>query len=195
MVLLLHLSYTAIAGNVDLELQINIDVSAGVEFQQTGEFSFTVTNHGPDDAGSDTTGDFPISMQTSPIKLNPTGFVDVSFNKDFTIAQECFFVTVVADPPPGGTVSYGYKFGLPRIPANSSITCYGVYHVGFVFGSKTIKWTARSFSDNEIDPSNNSVDIVFSIPPKIIPSTNIFTLLLLMLLIMLMMKRYLRGIT
>ncbi len=189
--LLLSLTtYSAKAGNVDLELQIDIDLSADVEFKQIGKFSFTVTNHGPDDAGADTTGDFPVSMQTSPIKLNPSGFVDVSFNKDFTIAQECFFVTVVAEPPPGGTVSYGYKFGLPVIPANSSITCYGLYHVGFEFGTKTIKWTARSFSDNDINMGNEVVEMVFGISSVAIPSSNFYTLMLLIILILLFRSRF-----
>ena len=177
------LSFSVSAENVDLTFSTDIDVSSGVEFRDLVAFSITLTNNGPDDAGTNTTFPYPNSVNSSLMNLNQNGFVDVSFIQNFNFSQPCYFGEVVLDPPPNGNVHYAYEINFPVISANSSITCYGFYHIGFESGRRIVRLKARTLQgDVDINPDNDEIEIVFGIRPKVIP---IFTTLGLILIVFL----------
>ena len=179
------LSFKTLAGNIDLELIINSESTQALDFGDSGKFSLTLINHGPDDAGFESLSDFPISVVSSPrMFINEYGYTDILFVQDTSINQDCAFVISVADPPPGGNgVSYGFKFGFPPIPANSSITCYGKFQVIFASGVRKIKWRTLSSNDNDVNIGNEIKEVVFGIKPQVIPINSSIALLALILMI------------
>lgn len=187
-VVLLLLSFvicTVNASDVDLELQINIDISEGVEFQQTGKFSITLVNNSSEDAGGGSALSRPNDVLTSIVQQASNGLPDVFFRQNFAIAQDCIFIAVIGEPVPGGTPTWGFDIAFPVIPANSTVTCYGIYEIGFEQGERTITFSAlTSIEDNDTNPINNSIALVFGIPPRIIPTTNIYSLTFLIVLIL-----------
>ncbi len=185
LLLLSLITYFAKAGEVDLELQIDIDLSMGVEFRQIGEFSVTLINHSSEDAGGGSALSHPNDVLTSIVQQVNNGLPDVFFRQNFAIVQDCIFITVIGEPVPGGTPTWGFDIAFPVIPANSTVTCYGIYEIGFEQGERTITFSAlTSIEDNDTNPSNNSIALVFGIPPIIIPTTNIYSLIFLIVLIL-----------
>jgi len=184
--ILLFIANKLLAGTVDLEITLESDINGEVDFRNLVEFSVTLTNNGSDDAGTNTTFPYPNSVNSSLVNLNQNGFVDVSFIQNFNINQECYFAEIVLDPPPNGEVHYVYEIGFPIVPAHSSITCYGIYHIGFESGERKVKLKARtSLGDVDTNPNNNEIEIVFGIKPQVIPFfTNIGLFLLILLFIL-----------
>ncbi|MFK8010801.1 MAG: hypothetical protein AB8B80_02090 [Marinicellaceae bacterium] len=170
------------AGNVDLSLEINLDPITEVEFLQTGTFSITVSNLGPDTAGGDSTSNFPIAAISNGIFENKNGQQDLFIGQNTDLDQVCFFILAFGSPLPGGLPSVVYNFAYPKIPANESITCYGKYLVGFETGSRDFTFTVRSFSDNETNLSNNTANFTFRIKPKTVPTLNFYAILILIVL-------------
>ena len=182
------------AGEIDLQLRIDLNISDGVELFDTGKFVVSLTNYGPDDAGLLSTLNLPISVFSTSVLLAENGFLDVSIGKDITISQPCNFSTIVAEPTPnGGQVSFSFGIHFPIIPVNNSIICYGTYHIGFNNRIRTLNWLARSFTDNDVNLGNESVEIEFRIRPRIIPTLNINSLLILLISILLIVKYFYKS--
>ena len=159
----------------------DINLSEYVVQGQQGEFSITITNHGPDDAGVDSLNNLPIFADSSIIQQRPNGIVDIWFAKDLSQAQECFFVPTIFEPLPipGSLPSYAFTFAYPVIPVGESITCYGFYSVGFEQGERAVQWDIFNSTDTDPNLLNNSVDLVFRMQPMMIPSTSTFSLIIL----------------
>ncbi len=184
---LLFLCSKILAANVDLAISTDIDVSAGVEFRDFVAFSITLSNYGNDDAGTSIDAERPNDVYTSLINQGSNGFVDVSFRQNFNIAQDCFFVGIVLDPPPNGVVHYAYDIAFPVIPAHSSVTCYGYYHIGFEDGIRKIKLRVNlAQGDSDTNLTNNETEIVFGIRPQIIPTLSPLSLVALLLLVLML---------
>jgi len=175
----------AYSGNIaDLELTISPVVISDSSFGEIGEFTLTVTNLGPDDAGFDIPGPFPISVATEPLLINPDGFLDMFFAKNFNISQECGFVQGVADPLPGDPPQFDFLFLLPGIPAGTSITCYGLYGMGITSGRVEIEWSVFNPIDTDPVIENDFVTMSFGIAPPVIPTLSIWGMLLLILAVL-----------
>jgi len=160
----------------DLALSIEIEnIENGVEFGQTGSFIVTITNFGPDDAGITSTSALPVRASSNSIGHTDDAFIDVSFLQDFSFMEDCFFIRIDGSPIPGGSPHSAYSVKFPIIPVNTSMTCHGYYHVGFREDIRTITWRAISgFNQDENDPNpdNNEVSLVFRTKPQIIPILN-----------------------
>jgi hypothetical protein len=184
--LIISLSYISfgIAGNIDLSIELNIEPVTEVEFLQNGTFTITVSNLGPDTAGGDSSSNFPISAYSNAITAHENGLQDLFIRQNTDINQACFFIFSFGEPLPGGLPSIAYFFEYPEIPANDSITCYAKYLIGFEGGSRDFSFNVRSFSDNETNLSNNTANITFRIKPKLIPSLNIWSLIILMVIML-----------
>lgn len=179
------------AGDIDLSIELNLEPTTEVEFLQTGTFSITVSNFGPDTAGGDSTSNFPVSAFTNEFTEHENGFQDLYIGQDEDIEQDCFFVLLFGEPLPGGLPSIVYGFAYPEIPANEFITCYGKYLIAFENGSRDFSFNVRSFSDNETNLSNNTANFTFRIKPKSIPTLNFYAILILIVL-MIFIARYLK---
>jgi len=176
-------SNNLLAGTVDLEISLESDINGEVGSGQIGKFSLTVFNHGPDDAGAASIAQHPVSIITSDIYLLDSGRLEIGFVKDPDFNQDCIIIASVAEPIPGSTlISYAFSISLPLIPANTSKTCHGIYHVGLTKGRKLITWHAYSFTDNMITNGDETVDMVFGIKPQVIPFFTSIGLYLLILL-------------
>ena len=177
-----NFSNIAFAGIVDVSLSIDLQLNEEVEYLQESTFSVTVTNHGPDIAGGDSSDQFPVRMISSSYYI-PGNLPFIYITQNTSINQKCFFINSFGSPLPGGLPSIGYTFAFPRIPANSSITCYGKLKIGFEQGLKKIDFFAFSPTDNETNFSNNNIEFSFRIKPIPIPLFSFYNLLLLCLLI------------
>lgn len=178
-------------GNIDLSIELSFEPITEVEFLQTGNFTITVSNFGPDTAGGDSISNFPVSAFSNAITEYGNGLQDLFIGQNTDIEQVCFFIFAFGEPLPGGLPSIAYFFEYPEIPANESITCYGKYLVGFESGSRDFSFNARSFSDNETNLTNNTANFTFRIKPKIIPTLNFYAILILIVL-MIFIARYLK---
>lgn len=173
---------SAISGTADLELTMEFDIPKFVNFGDTGEFSITITNNGPDDAGLDSPFLFPIIANTSAIETSSELMPAVSFSQ-ILVEQECFFIASIAEPLPGQYPTFNYEFDYPIIPVNTSFTCFGQYHIGFSEGVETINWSIFNFLDTDPNPNNNSVDMVFGIQPPIVPSLSWWSTMIMILIL------------
>ena len=180
-IITLSLALNAKAGTADLELTMDFDLSDYVEFNQVGTFSITLTNNGPDLAGSGSSSQLAIDVYTNPI-IPP----DLFFILDTDISQVCSSGYLILEPVPFLNIPlrHIYTFEFPIIQAGESITCYGKYHVGFVQGRKDVLWKIGNIFDDDPDESNNEVTMVFRGAPAIIPAFSVFGLILLFILLM-----------
>ncbi|MCF6299731.1 MAG: DUF11 domain-containing protein [Proteobacteria bacterium] len=187
----LFFSPKVLAGSADLELVIESDLSEGVGFGQIGSFSITVTNHGPDDAGSNSSRPYPIVIFNSPLYPSENnGQLELFFGQE-NANQTCFFLLAVIEPLPGGQFpGYIFSFNFPVIPANTSITCHGQYLVNFEQGEREVGWRALNVTDTDPNPDNDRATMVFKINPPVIPSTSSWSVLVLIGLIFLFMMRF-----
>lgn len=181
------------AGVADLDLEINFNDINGVVLDRVGEFSVTVTNLGPDVAGSKGTPPFPIAILASIIQDNGSSTPEIQFaassSNDNT---RCFFSLVIGSPPPGGSVSYGYDINIPQLGVNETIECHGLYSTHFNSGTREITWSTRNSFDTDPVPGNNSQAVTFGIPPISVPINQPYFLILLSLLFLIIGVKYYR---
>ncbi len=82
------------AGNIDLSLAIDLQLPEEVDYLQEADFSMTVTNHGPDLAGGNSTNEFPISLTSFSFYI-PDQLPFFAIIKDTSIEQNCFNITAL----------------------------------------------------------------------------------------------------
>lgn len=171
-----------VATDVDLELTSDIDF-VDVEFGQVGEFSLSVTNHGPNTAGS------PASrVIASTYVLVPAGQpIEIEFTKNDDISQTCNFSHFNGDPMVSGDAYDLISFIFPEILSGETISCYGKFKIRFSKGVRTIEWAVRSRNDNEINPGNETAQQVFSIA-QAVPAIGFYALLTLLLATLLLAR-------
>ncbi|MCF6287877.1 MAG: hypothetical protein L3J53_01395 [Proteobacteria bacterium] len=183
-IILIGFPHSTVAGNIDLAIHMDIAPVTEVDFADNNKFSITITNNGPDTAGVESTSLYPIRSNSSEIIQHPNGDQDLRIMQDTSIPQSCFFISIFGSPLPGGDATEVFAIAFPQIPANSSITCYGIYQVGFREGSRDFNFGVRSFSDTEDNLSDNIYNFTLSIKPQVIPSLNTSMLILLGLLLL-----------
>ena len=182
---LLLFSTAGFSGVADLAITLEHQPLDDLQFGQVIPFSITITNNGPDTAGEDTTTIKPIEAYLIINKNTPL-FVE----QNSSIGQPCDFLLAVGEPIPPNTVDFIYSFYFPPIPANDSLTCYGLFQVVFQTGNRTIEWSLiPALNDSDPDETNNTATMVFGIKPPMVPSLTTYSMLFLMLLIFVLTKR------
>jgi uncharacterized repeat protein (TIGR01451 family) len=183
------------AGEVDLQLEVDFPDTSNLEFGQILPFSVTVTNLGPDDAAGESTGFLPNTVFISNIYQDSRGFLELLVAEDISIEQECLFFLITGDPLPPPfpqNPPLNYLIDMPIIPANSSISCYGLVQV-LITQERIIPFQVRAhITDTETILDNNSVDVVFKLKPRVIPILSIYTLLGLIAMFLIVGQFYLR---
>ncbi len=178
------------AGDIDLSIKVNPSSPVMVEpGEYIAQFSITVSNHGPDTAGIDSTFSHPVAMATEEIYLEENGYpVDFIINNN--INQDCKFETFSPDPAPGNPTLIILAFRTPIIPAGESITCYGYHYTNILSGSRSIEWRPLSVTDTEINPSNDIETMVFQVQVPMVPSSSIYSLIFLTFIMMVFAYRF-----
>lgn len=187
LLILFSVSEYGFSGNIDLSLEINPSTVSIAQTQtlETGEFSVTITNHGPDVAGTGSSLSYPISIDTEIIYYEE-GVIGVAFQSNPDVIDNCLFFPFVLDPVPGNPVGFIYNFRTPAIPPGESITCYGLYQVFSENsgGIESIEWSPLSVTDNDVNPSNDISLMTFRGVTIPVPSLSTYALLALTLLIL-----------
>ena len=173
-----------LAGTVDLELALDLGDTHNLEFAHSYPYSITMINHGPDDATIDPVDPFSLVTIVSNIRGNDDGFLDFYFHLDANIEQNCGIISGSTSPLPGMEAEYFYFIEAPNILANTSITCFGTYTIGFKNGSRLLKFGLYPLFDTDPDLSNNAEDVVFRIKPRVIPAINGLGLMVILLLML-----------
>lgn len=175
------------AGIIDLELELDLQDTSQLEYGQILPFSLTVTNNGPDAAAGTSDAFLPNSVFIRTIFENANGLPELVFAADPSIEQECFWVSIISEPLPipGSEPSIAYLASMPIIPAGASVTCYGLVQSFVNVTDKEINFLASPFPDDtDTDLSNNSIDRIFGLKPRVIPSLNILSLIILSVLLL-----------
>ncbi|HHL31087.1 MAG TPA: hypothetical protein ENJ41_00785 [Oceanospirillales bacterium] len=173
-----------LAGTVDLELALDLGDTHNLEFAHSYPYSITMINHGPDDAAVDLIAPFPLATIVSNIRADENGFLDFYFHLDGNIEQNCRIISGSGTPLPGGEAEYFYFIMVPVILANTSITCFGTYTIGFESGSRLLNFGFYPGFDTDTDLSNNVEDVVFRIKPRVIPAINGLGLMFILLFVL-----------
>lgn len=176
-------------GNVDIKVEIDPLLISDVSNGDSGEFSITITNNGPDDIGLGSQLTHPVSIGSDRIYLEETGGF-VSFFTSPNKPQDCVLSTYIIDPIPGELVSIIYTFHAPNIAANDSVICYGNYSVNFENGFHSLTWRSLVAPDIDINPSNDSVTMFFQGNIRQVSSFSTFGLILLTLFIATLAYRF-----
>ncbi len=180
-VFMLMFAHLSNANDVDLDIQLSPTTVAEFTDGDTGEFIITITNNGTEDAGLLSTSQLPIAIDSDIIFLENNRYF-VEFTRNNNIQQDCQFVETAIDPIPGQPPASIFSFFTSVIPAQSTITCYGIYLANFNLGIRSIDWTVNSTLDTDIDDSNNQITMRFfgSLTP--VPGLSIFGVISLILL-------------
>lgn len=169
-------AFSVNAGNVDLALTTDFVSQNNFYPGEVGEFSLTITNNGPDDAGADSIVPYPVRLSTpNGIPLKSDG-MDITFFQNPSIPQDCFLVIAIGEPLPGEDPIIFYSFQHSIIPVNTSVTCYGLFQV---FDSTSVIWRVRSPTDTELNDSNNSIEMIFGVQPLKVPTLSVWALFIL----------------
>ena len=184
------------AGDIDLSVETNLTEPILVTPEGVfGEFSLTLTNHGPDTAGVNNPNPLPFpnsifadSIYSSFDEENNYYAYPVIFAQNTAIAQDCNFSYLQPSPVPGDPPQIGYYFTTPALSAGESVTCYGLYSAFFYDRTRTmdIGWSSFEGNDNDTDPSNDRAVLTFQAynPPQPVPSFTFYGLLLLILTVL-----------
>jgi len=168
------------AGVADLSVAVEFDeIEPGVSFQQTGTFRITVTNNGPDAAGTLSTSSRPIDIFSGFVELNDQG-LDVEYVLDTSVTQDCGFGAIAIDPRPGNPPGFVFFFSTGVIQATTSITCHGRYFINFQSGTRSYEWfVAGDIEDTDPVFINNFGPVMFRIAPQAVPYLSPIGLLLI----------------
>ena len=194
-VLLVSTTSPALADVIDLDLELDLQDTSQLEYGQIVPFSLTITNNGPDAAAGSSDAFLPNRLFIRSIFENSNGFPELFIVSDNSFEQECFWTSIIAEPPPipGAQVSLTYLVNMPIIPANSSITCFGLIQSFIEISNKNITFfSSPILADTDTDLSNNSIDRVFGLRPQIIPTNGILGLIILTLFSLFIGQYYLR---
>lgn len=155
----------------DLELAIEPPLPETVEPGASGMLQFTITNHGPDDAGFAIDHAAP-AVHSSLIPERDDGGLDIYFFPPEPM-DDCVMFAVVLDPrPPNTQVLWAYAIHFPPIPANETVTCSLRYLLDPVVTNQqvSVDWTALVFTETDPNPDNDVVDLNFNVggvvPPQ-----------------------------
>lgn len=185
-IIFLVLSGSAFGGTADLSIELEFNNVDGIVLDRQGEFVARITNNGPDIAAVDATLERPITLSSGVIQDNGSLTPNIQFAPSVqNNNQECFFILVIGDPPPGGSVSYVYTIRTPPIEVNETIECFGIFSSHFNSGTREVNWNIRNTFDDDPVSSNNTQTVVFGIAPRSVPINNLHSLLALLFLVML----------
>lgn len=190
------------AGDIDLSVETNLSNPILVTPEGvTGEFSLTLTNHGPDAAGvnNPNPSSSPIAIIADSIFLdiddegNEYGY-PILFALNPVIQQDCNFFYLQPSPVPGDPPQIAFIFTAPPLSPGESVTCYGLYNAFFYDRERTmdIGWHSHSTNDTDVDPSNDRAVLTFqgfNPPPQAVPGLSFYGLLLLIFVILFMVYK------
>ncbi|MFK8012191.1 MAG: hypothetical protein AB8B80_09140 [Marinicellaceae bacterium] len=140
-----------------------------MEFLQQGKFSVTLTNNGPETAGSKADGNtFPNRVRFSRQILTSDNRLDIELQLDENIDQKCRMGLIVGEPSPiNPNTNFTFILFFSVLEVNESIICKGIYEVGFMQGTKEFDWmTSSHFFDIDPNPTNDNISFSLSIAPK-----------------------------
>ncbi len=177
---LLCIATKTLAGVADLALSIEHEPLDDLALGQVIPFSITITNNGPEEAGTNSTIALPLSVdlvleQNTPLLItnNPN------------IEHPCFFISGFGKPIPPNPLLFIYTFFSPPIAPNESITCHGLMQSFLTSGTLSIEWfNLPAFLDTDPDQSNNSITLTLGVRPPMVPALSFWALGLLILLLM-----------
>lgn len=156
----------------DLELQVDVDAPSVTPPGTTGVLTFTVTNHGPDPAG--TTGPFKVVVAGGLLAYSLTYGELIDFDRLSDISI-CALTAQIGDPLPGEPIPILFTLLFDELPPGESVTC----DVEFRINPFAYEIDPRETNDDDIlhgwflgsppgtdpDLSNNSVDITYLLAP------------------------------
>ncbi|MCF6319920.1 MAG: hypothetical protein L3J83_11730, partial [Proteobacteria bacterium] len=181
-------SYAGV-GVIDLEITLEHQPLDNLNFGDIGQFSVTLTNHGPDEAGANSPVEKPIPASVILEVVENIG-IPVDFAQDNSQPQECDFLLSFVEPRPPNPLVLVYEFYYPPIPAGESISCYGLFLVLFNSGSRDIEWFTTyglfgpsGSGDIDPNPDNNFQTMNFGIQPIAVPTLSFYTLFIFSMLV------------
>lgn len=182
----IFISGSLIAGTVDLSLELDINTKNGIVYESQGDFIIRIINLGPDIAAINTSLPLPLTIQASIIDDNGNFTPEIQFAAGSqNNNQECSFTLAIGSPPPGSIgPKYAYGINIPSLAVNETIECHGIFSRHFQSGTRDVTW--ETYNSFDVDPNNNndSQIITFGIPPKAVPTNNIFVLILFLTLVL-----------
>lgn len=196
LLLCLILSNSCIAGIADLSVHLEFNQVNGVVYEQQGSFVARITNNGPDTAGLNAGLPNPISLSSGIIQDNGSFTPNIQFAPSSeNNNQECFFLLTIGEPPPGGSVSYGYSINVLPIEPGQTVECFGIFSRHFVSGTREVNWNIYNTFDTDPIAENNTQSVVFGVPPQSVPVGGLWFLLTLILLMLLLGRKSLKLVT
>ncbi len=185
---LLALALPAIAQTVtaDIAITVSTDLTGNVTAGQTGQISVILFNHGPEDTLPSASPGFSVS----PIRRVDQGgqagnSPEIELSVDPSSNTVCQGGMINPGAPFPGEFVFLVSLNNP-LAANGSSTCVLNYRLNFGVGYRALDFTAQSGNSQDIDPDpgNNSVHLVFGIPPQPIPVFSHQSLLALFVLVL-----------
>jgi hypothetical protein len=176
---LLLFSTAGFSGVADIAITLKHQPLDDLQLGQVIPFSITISNHGPDTAGADSTRKKPVIAN---IIINES--IPIIIAQDFSIPQTCDFLISIGEPLPPNTLDFLYSFYYPPIPAGESLTCYGLVQVFIKSGGESIEWYISSPPDNDPIDINNTATMVFGIKPPMVHTLSFFFFIVLAILMM-----------
>lgn len=165
----------------DLAIELEFNSVDGVVVEPQGKFIARITNFGPDIAAVDATLERPITLSSGVVQDNGSFTPDIQFAPSAqNNNQECFFILVIGEPPPGGMVSYIYTIRTPPIEINETIECFGIFSTHFDSGTREVNWKIRNTFDDDPVSANDTQTVVFGIAPKIVPINHLSAMIALL---------------
>ncbi len=191
---LLVIGTQARAGTTDLSIEFIADIADGVEIGEVGSFTLAVTNHGPDPSGFDSVNELPITVVSSPLWIPLPSTIDVYFQIDPDVVQDCVLFSYGVDPPLNTPPHYLMFADFPPLLAGQTATCQGIYTVGHVDPAKVVELRVRAQPvDTDPNPDNNTIAVVFGLPPTVVPVNAGYFLMALAVLLTWIAWRVLRS--
>ena len=184
----------------DLAISIQPPLPAILKPNASGTLLITVRNLGPDDAGFTSQNDHPIVVRTSLQMERPDGGLEVYFLPPES-PDGCILIATVIDPMPGGRPQWAYGLFFEPVLADHSASCSVRYQLDpTVTGQQVpIAWRVRTFTETDLNPDNDSVELVFNVggvePPaaRAVPALHPLGIVLLLLTSLGVGTRALRG--
>ncbi len=141
-----------------------------------GTLRFTVTNFGPDPAG--TPGDFNVTV-SSVFPWSPEFGEPVIFRK--LAGSPCLLFWGIPDPYPGDPFVIGYEMALPLIQPGDSASCELTFFVNPLAPDIEVPNTWTLFVPDHVDPNpaNDTVSFTYKVRVPAIPTLGLFGLLVM----------------
>ncbi len=131
-----------------------------------GNFSFRVTNLGPDRAGGPDDDDYPIIVTTNPIDFL-VGIGAELFFVEESLSSDCIILMGNINPIPGNPPQVKYTAFLHPLDPGEAAFCEVSYAVSpFLDGDRLIRWRLYTSTVEDLNQENNYIYQLFRIAPR-----------------------------